>query len=451
MRQVRLLAADGIALAGRGVRVADVVRVARESIAACRSPRRRRARPSARRARRAWIGSPPRRIAGSSHGARPAAAWRRIDRGAQHHRPRLRGRCAYRVQARDTRARRRRRTAASARDRARDDVRRIAGMACGGSGISPAVLDALVAMLNAGVHPVVPSIGSIGVADLAPLSHLALPLVGEGHAEYQGDDWRRCAGPAAGWPRRRDARPQGRALAHQRQCRHGRSRGPGDRTTSRTPLDALEHRRQPWRTKASAPTCRVLDPRVQDARPARGQREIAARIAQLLAGSALLAARRCTARAGSALAALPHAGARRGLRRTVHRCRDDVEVELNSAADSPLVLDRRRRDAVERQLSHSCAGARVRWHGPRARASRRPVRRTLPTLLLARDVGAAAAAHDARSRALGLRDDTEDADVACTTRSVTWRIQPRSIAYRSRKASRTMRRWRRTSSPRRRQ
>jgi histidine ammonia-lyase len=74
---------------------------------------------------------------------------------------------------------------------ARDVVRailfaRICGMAVGGSGVSPAVLDALLAMLNAGVHPVVPSKGSIGAADLASLSHLALPLFGEGLAEYKG-------------------------------------------------------------------------------------------------------------------------------------------------------------------------------------------------------------------------------------------------------------------------
>jgi histidine ammonia-lyase len=64
---------------------------------------------------------------------------------------------------------------------------RAAGMAAGGSGVSPAVLDALIALLNAGVHPVVPSKGSIGVADLAPLSHLALPLFGEGSAEFHGE------------------------------------------------------------------------------------------------------------------------------------------------------------------------------------------------------------------------------------------------------------------------
>src|SRR5204862_198735 len=39
----------------------------------------------------------------------------------------------------------------------------------------------------AAVHPVVPGKGSIGVADLAPLSHMALPLLAEGTAEYRGE------------------------------------------------------------------------------------------------------------------------------------------------------------------------------------------------------------------------------------------------------------------------
>ena len=45
---------------------------------------------------------------------------------------------------------------------------RVAGMRMGGSGITPRVFETLVAMLNAGVHPCVPKIGSISVGDLAP-------------------------------------------------------------------------------------------------------------------------------------------------------------------------------------------------------------------------------------------------------------------------------------------
>src|SRR5947209_6558547 len=56
-------------------------------------------------------------------------------------------------------------------------------LAKGFSGISVETLDALIAMLNAGVHPYVPSRGSVGASgDLAPLAHLALVLIGEGEA-----------------------------------------------------------------------------------------------------------------------------------------------------------------------------------------------------------------------------------------------------------------------------
>jgi histidine ammonia-lyase len=51
----------------------------------------------------------------------------------------------------------------------------------GTSGVRAVLPDTLVAMLNAGIHPTVPSQGSVGASgDLAPLSHLALALIGEG-------------------------------------------------------------------------------------------------------------------------------------------------------------------------------------------------------------------------------------------------------------------------------
>ncbi len=49
------------------------------------------------------------------------------------------------------------------------------------SGVRPVVVETIVAMLNAGITPVVPSIGSVGASgDLAPLAHVALALIGEG-------------------------------------------------------------------------------------------------------------------------------------------------------------------------------------------------------------------------------------------------------------------------------
>src|SRR5262245_52745973 len=60
-------------------------------------------------------------------------------------------------------------------------------LAKGYSGIRLETVEALVRLLNAGVHPVIPSRGSVGASgDLAPLAHLALVVIGEGQAEFQG-------------------------------------------------------------------------------------------------------------------------------------------------------------------------------------------------------------------------------------------------------------------------
>ncbi len=76
---------------------------------------------------------------------------------------------------------------------AQDVVRAMLGLRIntllrGHSGIRPATLQTLTGMLNAGVIPVVPKMGSVGASgDLAPLSHLAIVLLGGGEAFYQGE------------------------------------------------------------------------------------------------------------------------------------------------------------------------------------------------------------------------------------------------------------------------
>jgi histidine ammonia-lyase len=62
-------------------------------------------------------------------------------------------------------------------------------LALGHSGARPVVVDRLLDLLRLGVHPVVPSQGSVGASgDLAPLAHLALPLIGRGHVELGGHE-----------------------------------------------------------------------------------------------------------------------------------------------------------------------------------------------------------------------------------------------------------------------
>jgi histidine ammonia-lyase len=64
---------------------------------------------------------------------------------------------------------------------------RAAVLATGRSGARPAIADRLCAMLDAGIHPIIPRRGSVGASgDLAPLAHLALALIGEGEVEHRG-------------------------------------------------------------------------------------------------------------------------------------------------------------------------------------------------------------------------------------------------------------------------
>ncbi len=61
-------------------------------------------------------------------------------------------------------------------------------LASGYSGVRPLVVETMLQMLNKKVHPLVPGKGSVGASgDLAPLSHLALVLLGRGEAFYEGE------------------------------------------------------------------------------------------------------------------------------------------------------------------------------------------------------------------------------------------------------------------------
>src|SRR2546421_4203857 len=61
-------------------------------------------------------------------------------------------------------------------------------LALGYSGARPLIIETLIAMLERGVHPLIPEKGSVGASgDLAPLAHLALTVIGEGEAFYKGE------------------------------------------------------------------------------------------------------------------------------------------------------------------------------------------------------------------------------------------------------------------------
>ena len=212
---------------------------------------------------------------------------------------------------------------------------RAAGLRVGGSGASPAVLDALVAFLNRGVHPVVPRFGSISVADLPQLSHLALPLLGEGEAEVDG-----VVMPGAQALQRAELAPlqlaakDGLALISSNAATVGRAA---------LVLDDLRTLLAQWLTVVALSyegfraNLGVLDARAIDARPAPGQAGVAQALRQQLEGSALWqpgAARRLQDPVSLRCVAQVHGAATWMMDEAIAQ----TQCELNSAADSPLVL-----------------------------------------------------------------------------------------------------------------
>src|SRR5215472_4151026 len=212
---------------------------------------------------------------------------------------------------------------------------RAASLASGATGVSPKVVDALIALLNARVHPRVPRYGSIGVADLPQLSHLALPLIGEGEAEVEGSlvpggEALARAGLAPLALRARDAL----ALV-----------SAGSATVGRAGLvlhDAFALFDQ-WNASVALSyegfraNLSPIDHRAVRARPAPGQVEIADRLRELLAGSRLFeagAARRVQDPLSLRCVAQVHGA----LWWMLGEARSQVELELNHAGESPLVL-----------------------------------------------------------------------------------------------------------------
>ena len=212
---------------------------------------------------------------------------------------------------------------------------RIAGLARGGAGVSPSVLDACIALLNHAVHPVVPRFGSIGVADLPQLSHLALPLFGEGSAEWGGEVMRASVAlEKAGLQPVRLGVKDGLALISSNAATTARAALVLHDVTAalKASLAAVALGFEGFRSNLSP-----LSPAAVAARPASGQIEVAAQLRLLLKGSTLLqpgAARRVQDPVSMRVVAQVH-GAAQGM---VNGARDQVEIELNSAADSPLVL-----------------------------------------------------------------------------------------------------------------
>jgi histidine ammonia-lyase len=211
-------------------------------------------------------------------------------------------------------------------------------LALGHSGVRPEIVELLLECLNRGVHPVIPSRGSVGASgDLAPLSHLALVLLGEGRAVVEGAvlDGAAALAQAGLEPVVLEAK-EGLALNNGTQVHTGI--GILALLRAERALETLEVSGA-MSLEGLRGTPDAFAAALQRVRPQRGQQVSAARLRTLLADSAIREShRRGDPRVQDAysLRCMPqvHGAARQALAYV----REVLEVEANSATDNPLVF-----------------------------------------------------------------------------------------------------------------
>ncbi len=217
-------------------------------------------------------------------------------------------------------------------------------LAKGFSGVRPELLELLVALLNAGVHPVIPEKGSVGASgDLAPLAHLALVVIGEGEAWYCGE--RMPGGEAlrrAGLQPARLTAKEGLALLNGTQA----MTAVGALATARAVRVAeLADVAGAMSLEALKGTPAAFDPRIHEARPHAGQIAAAAHLLELLEGSEIRESHRVRdtrVQDAYCLRCMPQVhGAVRGVLAHVSGV---LETESGSATDNPLIFSEERED-----------------------------------------------------------------------------------------------------------
>jgi histidine ammonia-lyase len=215
-------------------------------------------------------------------------------------------------------------------------------LAKGLSGVRPATVETLCAMLNARIHPVIPSQGSVGASgDLAPLAHLAQVVIGEGFAEFRGEilPGGEALGRAGIAPVALDAK-EGLSLLNGTQgmlallslaLRRADELADTADVAAALSLDAL--RGSPG----------AFDSRIMHARPYPGAGRTARNLAHLNEGSEIRESHRSAekdARVQDAYSLRCTPQVHGGVRDALSQARATAQVELNSATDNPLVFVR---------------------------------------------------------------------------------------------------------------
>jgi len=207
-------------------------------------------------------------------------------------------------------------------------------LAKGFSGVRVETLEALLALLNQRVHPVVPSRGSVGASgDLAPLAHLALVLIGEGEvlpnvpaAEALARAGLRpiTLGPKEGLALINGTQPSTAVLALALADAEQLARAAD--IAAALSIDALRGSIHPF------------EARIHEARPFAGQMTSAANIERLMRGSAINKSHEHCGRVQDAYSLRCAPQVHGATRQALAFARETVRIEANAATDNPMVF-----------------------------------------------------------------------------------------------------------------
>ncbi|HEV3204159.1 MAG TPA: aromatic amino acid lyase, partial [Gemmataceae bacterium] len=228
---------------------------------------------------------------------------------------------------------------------------RIQSLAKGYSGVSADLVDTLLEMFNRGVVPAIPEQGSVGASgDLAPLAHLALVVMGEGHAFVTKPG---TAEPS-GSPRVRLKPLSGRAALrrvhlrpHRPQAKEGLSLINGTQISTAVLVEALVRARHlakiadiagAMTVEATKSSFRPFDERIQQIRPHPGQIACAGNLRRLLEQSTIMPSHADCRKVQDAYSLRCMPQVHGTFRDALAHVQQVVECEMNSATDNPLVF-----------------------------------------------------------------------------------------------------------------
>jgi histidine ammonia-lyase len=210
-------------------------------------------------------------------------------------------------------------------------------LACGFSGVRRETVELLLAMLAAGIHPSVPSQGSVGASgDLAPLAHLARGVMGEGEVEFRGKvvPAREALAAVGLVPAVFEAK-EGLALINGTQL----TTAVGGLALARLlPLLKAADLVTAMTIDALKGTDAAFDPRIHAARPHPGQSASAANLRSLLADSPLRESHRDCGIVQDAYALRCAPQVHGTVRDAAAHALRVVTTEMNSATDNPMVF-----------------------------------------------------------------------------------------------------------------